>query len=193
MHSEDDLQYAIDNTKVILSPERRIETFGTTSFHFYLVTELMDRANEIRVRDGTNGPRPPTYFDTLVLAWLAFASPCYYSAHQNRVENSLFFLGPAYQWHHIGLEALVSFNGPEDGFLSRRIEKHNGFRYTIRLREGQEVLDYWEARSRKMIKVSLPPPYTLGYTNSHYWVETWTNALGRDLPLVFRLERYSPT
>ena len=52
MHSEDDLQYAIDNTKVILSPERRIQTFGTTSFHFYLVTELMDRANEIRVRDG---------------------------------------------------------------------------------------------------------------------------------------------
>ena len=52
MHSEDDLQYAIENTKVILSPERRIETFGTTSFHFYLVTELMDRANEIRVRDG---------------------------------------------------------------------------------------------------------------------------------------------
>ena len=52
MHSEDDLQYAIDNTKVILSPERRIETFGTTSFHFYLVTELMDRANEIRVRNG---------------------------------------------------------------------------------------------------------------------------------------------
>jgi hypothetical protein len=52
MHSEDNLQYAIDNTKVILSPERRIETFGTTSFHFYLVTELMDRADEIRVRNG---------------------------------------------------------------------------------------------------------------------------------------------
>jgi hypothetical protein len=52
MYSADDLQYAIENTRVILSPERRIETFGTTSFHFYLVTELMDRASEIRVRDG---------------------------------------------------------------------------------------------------------------------------------------------
>ncbi|MBV8353665.1 MAG: hypothetical protein JOZ21_15465, partial [Verrucomicrobia bacterium] len=52
MHSEDDVQYAIDNTKVILSPERRIATFGTTRFHFYLVTELMDSVNEIRVRDG---------------------------------------------------------------------------------------------------------------------------------------------
>jgi hypothetical protein len=52
MHSEDDLQYAIENTRVILSPERRIETFGTTSFYFYLVTELMDSVSEIRVRDG---------------------------------------------------------------------------------------------------------------------------------------------
>jgi hypothetical protein len=52
MHSEDDLQYALENTKVIVSPERRIATFGTTSFHFYLVTERMDSANEIRVRDG---------------------------------------------------------------------------------------------------------------------------------------------
>jgi hypothetical protein len=72
MHSEDDLQYAIDNTKVILSPERRIETFGTTSFHFYLVTELMDRANEIRVRDGKiHADRPqiltPDHFSRLLL------------------------------------------------------------------------------------------------------------------------------
>src|SRR5271167_1107302 len=52
MYSEDDVQYALENTKVLVSPERRIETFGATSFHFYLVTELMDRANEIRVRDG---------------------------------------------------------------------------------------------------------------------------------------------
>jgi hypothetical protein len=49
MYSEDDLQYALENTKVIVSPDRRIETFGATSFHFYLVTELMDRANEIRI------------------------------------------------------------------------------------------------------------------------------------------------
>ena len=52
MYSEDDLQYALENTKVIVSPERRIETFGATSFHFYLVTELMDSANEVRIRDG---------------------------------------------------------------------------------------------------------------------------------------------
>jgi hypothetical protein len=52
MYSSDDFQYAIDNTRVILSPERRIESFGTTSFRFFLVSELMDRVNEIRIRNG---------------------------------------------------------------------------------------------------------------------------------------------
>src|SRR5260370_16546073 len=49
---EDDFQYAIENTQVILAPEQQIATFGSTSFHFYLISELMDRVNEVRVRDG---------------------------------------------------------------------------------------------------------------------------------------------
>src|SRR5215213_11181983 len=50
--TEDDFQYAIENTRVILAPERQIATFGNTSFRFYLISELMDQVNEIRVRDG---------------------------------------------------------------------------------------------------------------------------------------------
>jgi hypothetical protein len=50
--TDDDFQYAIENTRVILAPERQIATFGSTSFRFYLISELMDQANEIRVRDG---------------------------------------------------------------------------------------------------------------------------------------------
>jgi hypothetical protein len=50
--TDDDFQYAIDNTRVILAPERQIATFGSTSFRFYLISELMDQVNEIRVRDG---------------------------------------------------------------------------------------------------------------------------------------------
>jgi hypothetical protein len=50
--TEDDFQYAIENTRVIVAPEQKIATFGNTSFRFYLITELMDRVNEIRVRDG---------------------------------------------------------------------------------------------------------------------------------------------
>jgi hypothetical protein len=50
--TEDDFQYAIENTRVIVAPDRQIATFGSTSFRFYLISELMDQANEIRVRDG---------------------------------------------------------------------------------------------------------------------------------------------
>ena len=52
MFKPDDFQYAMDNTQVIVSPERRIESFGSVNFHFYLISELMDEANAVRVRDG---------------------------------------------------------------------------------------------------------------------------------------------
>jgi len=52
MWSEDDFQYAIENTQVILEPAHQIATFGNTSFRFYLISELMDQVNEVRVRDG---------------------------------------------------------------------------------------------------------------------------------------------
>ncbi len=52
MLNEDTFQFAIENTQVIVAPQRRIETFGSTTFRFYLVTELMDTAEQVRVRDG---------------------------------------------------------------------------------------------------------------------------------------------
>jgi len=52
MLDEASFQYAIENTQVIQAPERRIDTFGTTTFRFYLVTELMDSVGKVRVRDG---------------------------------------------------------------------------------------------------------------------------------------------
>ena len=52
MLNEDTIQYAIENTQVIVAPQRRIATFGDTSFRFFLVTELMDSVNKVRVRDG---------------------------------------------------------------------------------------------------------------------------------------------
>ncbi len=68
----DDFQYAIENTRVILAPERKIATFGSTSFRFYLISELMDRVNEVRVRDGhIHADRPqiltPDYFSRMLL------------------------------------------------------------------------------------------------------------------------------
>jgi hypothetical protein len=52
MLSEDSFQYAVENTHVVRAPQQRIESFGSTRFRFYLVTELMDAAHQVRIRDG---------------------------------------------------------------------------------------------------------------------------------------------
>lgn len=52
MHSPDNIQYALEMTKVLREPDRRIDTFGETRFEFQLISELMDRSNEVRVRTG---------------------------------------------------------------------------------------------------------------------------------------------
>ncbi len=53
MFTADDFQYALENTRVLLAPQRHIATDGSTRFRFRLLTESMDRVNEVRVRDGT--------------------------------------------------------------------------------------------------------------------------------------------
>ena len=50
--TRDDFDYAIENTRVILAPEHQIATFGSTSFDFYLISEQMDRVNQVRIRNG---------------------------------------------------------------------------------------------------------------------------------------------
>jgi hypothetical protein len=50
--TRDDFDYALENTQVILAPDRQIATFGSTSFNFYLVSELMDRVDQVRIRNG---------------------------------------------------------------------------------------------------------------------------------------------
>ncbi len=72
MWSEDNFQYAVENTAVILAPQGQIATFGHTSFRFYLISELMDQVNEVRVRDGRiHAERPqimtPDHYARLLL------------------------------------------------------------------------------------------------------------------------------
>lgn len=52
MHSPDDIQYALETTRVLHEPDRRIDTFGETRFEFLLFSELMDRSGEVRIRSG---------------------------------------------------------------------------------------------------------------------------------------------
>ena len=88
----DDFQYAIDNTQVILAPEQKIATFGTTSFRFYLISELMDRANEVRVRDGKiHADHPqiltPDHFNRLLLEGFGEKAQRYAEQLRERAQN----------------------------------------------------------------------------------------------------------
>ena len=52
MHSPDDIHYALETTRVLREPDTRIQTFGETRFEFQLISELMDRVGEVRIRTG---------------------------------------------------------------------------------------------------------------------------------------------
>jgi hypothetical protein len=70
--TKDDFDYAIENTQVILAPEQQIATFGSTSFNFYLISELMDRVDQVRIRNGKiHAERPqiltPEHYSRLLL------------------------------------------------------------------------------------------------------------------------------
>jgi len=52
MPSNDDVQFALETTSVLRSPDRMIDTFGTTQFEFHLISELMDSVGQIRIRHG---------------------------------------------------------------------------------------------------------------------------------------------
>jgi hypothetical protein len=72
MLNEDTFQYAIENTQVILAPQQRIKTFGSTSFRFFLVAELMDSVDRVCVRDGRlHAERPqiitPSHYHRMLL------------------------------------------------------------------------------------------------------------------------------
>ena len=50
MHTPDDIQYALETTRVLREPDRRIETFGDTRFQFQIISELMDQVGQVRIR-----------------------------------------------------------------------------------------------------------------------------------------------
>ena len=92
MWSEDDFQYAVENTRVIVAPEQQIATFGTTSFRFYLISELMDRVNEVRVRDGhIHAERPqivtPDHYARLLLEGFGEKAQQYVDALRERMRS----------------------------------------------------------------------------------------------------------
>jgi hypothetical protein len=67
-----DFWYAVNNTEVVVSPKRHLETFGATLLNYHHVCELMDRADQVRVRTGrlqAHQPRiitPEAYSKTIL-------------------------------------------------------------------------------------------------------------------------------
>jgi hypothetical protein len=92
MWSADDFQYAVENTRVILAPEHQIATFGATSFRFYLISELMDQVDEVRVRDGRiHAERPqiltPDHYARLLLDGFGEKAQRYIDRLRERMQN----------------------------------------------------------------------------------------------------------
>ena len=50
--SKFDFRYAVDNTEIIAMPSKTLETFGATVLNYYLISELMDVVDKVRVREG---------------------------------------------------------------------------------------------------------------------------------------------
>lgn len=90
--TKDDFDYAIENTQVILAPEQQIATFGSTSFNFYLISELMDRVDQVRVRNGKiHAERPqiltPEHYSRLLLEGFGDKAQRYVDKLRERLQN----------------------------------------------------------------------------------------------------------
>lgn len=48
-----DIEYAMEHTHVLREPDRRIDTFGSSTFHFIILSEVMDDANKVVLRRGS--------------------------------------------------------------------------------------------------------------------------------------------
>ena len=56
---EFDFWYAVNNTEIVLRPQRILETFGATVVDYHLISQLMDNTSQVRVREGRlNAYRP---------------------------------------------------------------------------------------------------------------------------------------
>ena len=48
MEADERIQYAIEHTEVVRSPQQRLATFGSTNIYYYLITELTEWVNVVR-------------------------------------------------------------------------------------------------------------------------------------------------
>ena len=67
MHDKDNIAYAAEQTEILYASEQKLETFGETVVHYYVLSHLLDEVGQVRIREGQiRAGRPqvitPRYF-----------------------------------------------------------------------------------------------------------------------------------
>lgn len=52
MSLDDNIWYAVNQTRVITEPKQTIETFGVTRIRYYIVSEVLDSIGQVKVHEG---------------------------------------------------------------------------------------------------------------------------------------------
>ena len=52
MDWQEKVEYALQKTKVLQWPKQKLETFGNSMVHYYMLTELLDTVDQVRIREG---------------------------------------------------------------------------------------------------------------------------------------------
>jgi hypothetical protein len=120
--NKENFEYAVENTRVILAPEQTIATFGSTRFEFHLVSELMDRVNEVRVRTGKiHAERPqiltPEHFSRLLLDGFGEKAQNYVDQLRERLHN-IAVLRYGFQFRKTDVSERM-FRDPIDAVIAR--------------------------------------------------------------------------
>lgn len=99
MDSKDqfDFWYGVNNSQVIVFPKRKLESFGTTTIHYHLATEMMDEVGQTRVREGRiHAFKPqivlPSSFDDSMLEGFSEEEAGQYMSWLQRHEHNLVIL-----------------------------------------------------------------------------------------------------
>lgn len=129
MMTKDDFDYAIENTHVIVAPERQIATFGSTSFDFYLISELMDRVDQVRIRNGKiHAERPqiltPDHYRRLLLEGFGEKAERYIDQLRERARN-IAVLRYGFQFRKTDLSE-QTFRDSIDAVINRTRDKIQG-------------------------------------------------------------------
>jgi len=60
MSLDDNIWYAVNQTRIITEPKQTIETFGVTRIRYYIVSEVMDRPNQVKIHEGIISSEKPS-------------------------------------------------------------------------------------------------------------------------------------